>query len=165
MAGIASAGRRKTKMFPGFSRTQSFMLGFVVLAVVTLGIGWLGKAMIEAEPTGDLEFWHAGYYRDDAMNRLFTIAFLPSASRPDVTRYAKQLTYTPGHTTVALFYPEGSRIPSLAVTNAASLAEAKEALRGVAGASPWRYATLRNEAGELRLVDCQATPGDPLCRH
>jgi len=144
---------------------QSYLFGFVALAVVTVGVGWLGKAMIESEPAADLEFWHAGYYRDDTMNRLFTIAFLPSATESDVVRYAEQLTYTQGHTTVAFFYPEDSRIPSTAVIDAASLADAKQALRAVTGASPWRYATLRDESGTLRLVDCESAPNDALCRH
>lgn len=152
-------------MLPGMSRARSFTLGFIVLVLLTFGIGWLGKAMIDSDPSGDLEFWHAGYYRDDGMNRLFTIAFLPTANHNDVERYARQLTYTPGHTTVAFFYPEGSRIPSTAVTGAANLADAKQALRTVTGASPWRYATLKDENGELRLVDCEAEPNDPLCRH
>jgi hypothetical protein len=152
-------------MFKGLSRTQSFTLGFIALVVGTVAIGWLGKSMLEAEPAGDLEFWHAGYYRDDAMNRLFTIAFLPSASRADVKRYAGQLTYTPGHTTMALFYPEGSNIPIIRVSDAAGLAGAKQALRAVPGASPWHYAALKDEAGELRLVDCTATPNDALCRY
>jgi hypothetical protein len=152
-------------MHPGMSRTRSFTLGFIVLVALTLGIGWLGKAMIDSDPTGDLEFWHAGYYRDDTMNRLFTIAFLPSASRADVKRYADQLTHTPGHTTVAFFYPEGSRIPSTAITGASSLAEAKQAIGTVTGASPWRFATLKDENGKLKLVDCESEPNDPLCRH
>jgi hypothetical protein len=152
-------------MRAGMSRTRSYTLGFIVLAAMTLGIGWLGKTMIESDPTGDLEFWHAGYYRDDAMNRLFTIEFLPSASRADVKRYAGQLTHTAGHTTVAFFYPEGSRIPSTAITGASSLAEAKQAIRTVTGASPWRFATRMDEEGELTLVDCEAEPNDPLCRH
>jgi hypothetical protein len=150
-------------MLAGISRTQSFLLGFVVLVVLTAGIGWLGKTMLESDPAGDLEFWHAGYFRDDSMNRLFTIAFLPSASISEVQRYARQLTYTPGHTTVAFFYPEGSRIPSTAVTGAASLADAKQALRTVTGASPWRYATLKDASGQLTLVDCEAEPGNALC--
>jgi len=161
---MASQERANT-MVPGMSRAQSYTIGFVVLVVCTLAIGWLGKSMIDGEATGDLEFWHAGYYRDDALNRLFTIAFLPSATQADVKRYAAQLTYTPGHTTAAFFYPEGSRIPSATITDARNLAEAKQALRTMTGASPWRYATLKDEAGQLRFVDCEAQPNDPLCRH
>lgn len=152
-------------MFPGLSTKQSFLLGFLAIAVATLALGWLGKSMIDREPVGDLEFWHAGYYRDDTMNRLFTIGYLPSASVADVTRYAAQLTYTPGHTTVAFFYPEGSRIPTGPVTQAATLADAKQALRTMTGASPWRYATLKDENGDFRLVDCASTPNDRLCSY
>lgn len=152
-------------MIPGLSSRQSFIVGFLAIAVATVALGWLGKSMIDRELTGDLEFWHAGYYRDDTMNRLFTIGFLPSATKADVERYARQLTYTPGHTTVAFFYPEGSRIPSAGVTQAGNLADAKQALRMVTGASPWRYATLKDENGDLKLVDCEASPNDGLCRH
>ena len=152
-------------MRPGMSRTKSYALGFVALVVCTVGIGWLGKSMIDGEAVGDLEFWHAGYFRDDGMNRLFTIAFLPSATEGDIKDYAGQLMYTPGHTTGAFFYPEGSAIPSTEITGARNLADAKQALRAVTGMSPWRYATLKDEAGELRLVDCEAAPNDPLCRH
>lgn len=147
------------------ARRRSFLLGFTAIVIATLGIGWLGKTMIDAEPTGDLEFWHAGYYRDASMDRIFTIAFLPSATEADVRRYAKQLTHTKGHSTTAYFYPEGSRIPSGGITGAASMADARQALRTVTGASPWRYATHRDERGDLRLVDCEAAPNDPLCRH
>lgn len=147
------------------ARRWSFMLGFAAVAVATVGIGWLGKTMIEAEPKGDLEFWHAGYYRDASMDRLFTIGYLPSATEADIRRYAKQLTYTEGHTTTAYFYPEGSRIPSGGITGAASMVDARQALRTVTGASPWRYATHRDEQGDLRLVDCEAAPNDTLCRY
>jgi hypothetical protein len=151
-------------MSRGMTRTRSFALGFVLLAALTVAIGWLGKVMIEAEPTGDLEFWHAGYFRDAAMDRLFTIGYLPSATKADVRRYAKQLTWTPGHTTTAYFYPEGSHIPSGAITAAGSMADARLALRTDTGASPWRYATRKDAEGNLRLVDCEAEPGDRLCR-
>lgn len=146
------------------SRTRSYALGFVALVICTVGVGWLGKSMIDGEAVGDLEFWHAGYFRDDGMNRLFTIAFLPSATEADIERYAGQLMYTPGHTTVAFFYPEGSAIPSTEITGARTLADAKQALRAVTGMSPWRYAALKDEAGGLRLVDCETAPNDPLCR-
>jgi hypothetical protein len=152
-------------MVSGMTRTQSYTLGFLALVVVTVGVGWLGKSMIDGVEPSELEFWHAGYYRDDAMNRLFTIGFLPRVGEAEIRRYAKQLTYTPGHTTVAFFYVEGSRIPGAGITNATSLADAKQALRTLTGASPWRYATLKDEAGVLRLVDCTLAPNDALCRH
>jgi hypothetical protein len=152
-------------MFAGLSKTQSFTIGSVALVLGTLAIGWLGKSMIDGETPGELQFWHAGYYRDDSMNRLFTIAFLPTASRADVERYADQLTYTPGHTTAAFFYPEGSMIPSASITDAGNLADAKQALRTMTGASPWRFAALKDETGALRLVDCEMRPNDPLCRY
>jgi hypothetical protein len=152
-------------MFAGLSKTQSFTIGSIALVLATLAIGWLGKSMIDGKTPGELEFWHAGYYRDDAMNRLFTIAFLPAASPDDVERYADQLTHTPGYTTAAFFYAEGSMIPSASITDARSLADAKQALRTMTGASPWRFAALKDETGFLRLVDCVAQPNDPLCRH
>jgi hypothetical protein len=152
-------------MFSGMSRTKSYTLGFFALAVTTLALGWLGKSMIDHEPVTDADFWHAGYFRDEGMNRLFTIAYQPVATEADVRRYAAQLTYTPGKTTVGFFYAEGSRIPSAGITDAQSLADAKQALRTMTGASPWRYAALKDEQGELRLVDCEASPGDSLCRH
>jgi hypothetical protein len=148
----------------GMSRTTSFSLGFLALAAITVALGWLGKRMIEAEPKGDLEFWHAGYYRDASMDRIFTIGFLPSATEADVQRYAKQLMHSPGHTTTAYFYPEGGRIPAGGITNAASMADARQALRVAGGASPWRYAAVKDEQGQLRLVDCEERPDDPLCR-
>lgn len=151
-------------MAAGTSRARSFTLGFLALASVTVALGWLGKAMIEADPKGDLEFWHAGYYRDASMERIFTIGFLPSATQADVQRYAKQLMHTPGHTTTAYFYPEGSRIPTGGITNATSMADARQALRMATGASPWRYAAVKDEQGQLRLVDCEERPDDPLCR-
>lgn len=151
-------------MVAGLTRAQSFMLGIAAIATATLAIGWLGKSMIEREPSGDLEFWHAGYYRDASMERIFTIGFLPSATPADVKRYARQLTWTPGHTTVAYFYPEGSRIPAGGITGAASLADARQALRIAGGASPWRFATHKDGDGDLRLVDCEQAPNDPLCR-
>jgi hypothetical protein len=151
-------------MLAGLSRAQSFTLGFFVLVLFTLAIGWLGKSMLDAEPVGDLEFWHAGYYRDASMDRVFTIGFLPTATESDVRRYAKQLTHTPGHSTTAFFYPEGGRIPTQGITGAASMADAKQALRIAGGASPWRYATVKDAQGVLRLVDCLAEPNDPLCR-
>ncbi len=148
----------------GMSRATSFWVGFAALAVLTVAIGWLGKAMIDAEPTGDAEFWHAGYFRDPSMDRIFTIAYLPSATRADVERYAKQLMHSRGHTTTAFFYPEGSRIPSGGITGAASMADARQALRIASGASPWRYAAVKDPEGDLRLVDCEEAPNDPLCR-
>jgi hypothetical protein len=151
-------------MLAGLSRAQSFTLGFFVLVLFTLAIGYLGKSMLDAEPVGDLEFWHAGYYRDASMDRVFTIGFLPTATESDVRRYAKQLTHTPGHSTTAFFYPEGGRIPTQGITGAASMADAKQALRIAGGASPWRYATVKDAQGVLRLVDCLAEPNDPLCR-
>jgi len=151
-------------MLAGLSRAQSFTLGFIALVLFTVAIGWLGKSMLDAEPVGDLEFWHAGYFRDASMDRVFTIGFLPTATESDVRRYAKQLTHTPGHSTTALFYPEGSRIPTQGITGAASMADARQALRIAGGASPWRYATVKDAQGVLRLVDCQAEPNDPLCR-
>lgn len=152
-------------MSAGLSKTQSFTIGSVALVLGTLVIGWLGKSMIDGKTPGEVQFWHAGYYRDDSMNRLFTIGFLPSATRDEVELYADQLTYTPGHTTAAFFYPEGSRIPSASITNAGNLADAKQAVRTMTGASPWRFAALKDETGVLRLVDCEARPNDPLCRH
>lgn len=152
-------------MHPGMSRIRSYTLGFVAVAALTVGIGWLGKSMIEDDLNGALEFWHAGYYRDNDLNRLFTIAFLPSVSRADVKRYAGQLTHTPGYTTVAFFYPEGSRIPSTDVTRAQNLADAKQALRTMTGASSWRYAARKDEDGNLELVDCEDTANHRLCRH
>lgn len=151
-------------MNQGMSRATSFWLGLAALAVLTLGIGWLGKAMIDAKPTGDAEFWHAGYYRDPSMERIFTIAYLPSATHADVQHYARQLMHSPGHTTTAFFYPEGSRIPSGGITGAASMADARQALRIATGASPWRYAAVKDGQGTLRLVDCEESPNDPLCR-
>lgn len=151
-------------MLAGLSRTQSFTLGFIALVLLTLGIGWLGKSMLDAEPVGDAEFWHAGYYRDASMERIFTIGFVPTATKSDVRRYADQLTHTPGHTTTALFYPEGSRIPAQGITGAASMADARQSLRIAGGASPWRYAAVKDAQGVMRLVDCQAEPNDPLCR-
>jgi hypothetical protein len=152
-------------MFAGLSKTQSITIGSVAVVLGTLAIGWLGKSMIDGETPGELQFWHAGYYRDDSMNRLFTIGFLPSATRDDVERYADQLTYTPGHTTAAFFYLEGSRIPSASITDARNLADAKQAVRTMTGASPWRFAALKDETGVLRLVDCEVRPNDPLCRY
>lgn len=151
-------------MLAGLSKGQSFTLGFIAVAIGTVAIGWLGKSMLDAEPVGAAEFWHAGYYRDAAMDRVFTIGFVPTATESDVRRYAKQLTHTPGHSTTALFYPEGSRIPAQGITGAASMADARQALRIAGGASPWRYAAVKDAEGVLRLVDCQAEPNDPLCR-
>jgi hypothetical protein len=149
----------------GMSRTQSYTLGFFALAAMTIALGWFGKSMIGQDTASATDFWHAGYFRDEAMNRLFTVAYQAPATEQDVREYAAQLTYTPGQTTVAFFYAEGSRIPSAGITDASSLADAKQAMRTMPGASPWRYAALKNEQGELRLVDCEASPGDSLCRH
>jgi len=151
-------------MFAGMSKKQSYTLGFLAVAVVTIVLGWLGKSMIGEETASATDFWHVGYFRDEGMDRLFTVAYQAPAAEQDVRQYAAQLTHTPGHTTVAFFYAQGSRIPSAGITNARSLADAKQAVRNMAGASPWRFATLKDEQGELRLVDCQATPGDVLCR-
>lgn len=150
-------------MFKGLSKTQSYTLGFVALLVATMGLGWLGKSMIDDEPLGAIDFWHEGYYRDDTMTRLFTIGYRTGVSKTDMQEFARQLTHTPGHRTEVFFYPEGSRIPGRAVTGAASLVDARHALRTLAGASVWRYAALHDENGEVYLVDCEAQPNDRLC--
>jgi len=152
-------------MFSGMSRKQSYALGFVAVAVVTVVLGWLGKSMIGEETASATDFWHVGYFRDEGMNRLFTVAYQAPAAEQDARQYAEQLTHTPGYTTVAFFYAQGSRIPSAGITNARSLADAKQAVRTMTGASPWRFAALKDERGELRLVDCEASPDDSLCRH
>jgi hypothetical protein len=149
----------------GMSRKMSFTLGFAAIVIATLGIGWLGKSMIDGSNPEALDFWHAGYYRDASLDRLFTVAFNPDVDKSEVRRYAKQLTYTPGQTTTAYFYPQDSRIPSGAITGAASMGDARQALRTLTGASPWRYAAQKDPGGTLRLVDCLAAPDDPLCRY
>jgi hypothetical protein len=150
-------------MFKGLSKAQSYTLGFFGLLVATVGLGWLGKSMIDNEPLGAIDFWHEGYYRDDNMTRLFTIGYRTGVSETDKREFARQLTHTPGHRTKVFFYPEGSRIPGRAITGAASLVDAREALRNLAGASRWRYAALHDENGDVHLVDCEAQPNDRLC--
>lgn len=149
----------------GMSRKTSFTLGLAAIVVATVGIGWLGKSMIDGSNPETLDFWHAGYYRDASLDRLFTIAFDPDVSKADVRAYAKQLTYTRGQTTTAFFYPQESRVPSGSITGAASMADARAALSTATGASPWRFAAQKDPGGKLRLVDCQAEPNDLLCRY
>ncbi len=146
------------------TRTQSFLLGTVVLVLATLGIGWLGKSMIDDQPLDVIDFWLEGYYRDGTADRLFTVGYRTAVSESEIRAFADQLTYTPGHVTTAFFYPEGSRIPSRGVTGAASLADAQQALRMATGASPWRYAAVKDAQGQLTLVDCMAEPNNRLCR-
>jgi hypothetical protein len=145
------------------TRTRSYVLGLAALVVATVALGWLGKSMIDDQPLGVVPFWHEGYFRADTGDRLFTIGYLPTVSEPDIVEYARQLTYTPGRTTIAFFYPEGSRIPGATVTSAPSLAQARQAMSTATGASPWRYAAVHDERGEVRLVDCLSASGDPLC--
>lgn len=152
-------------MAAGLSRTASFTLGTIVLIVATAAIALLGKSMIDGSNPEELDFWHAGYYRDASMDRVFTIAFNPSVSKHEVRQYAKQLMHNPGHVTTAYFYPVGSRIPSGAISGAASMADVRQALRTVTGASPWRYASHKDENGQLTLVDCELEPNDRLCAY
>lgn len=145
------------------SRTASFTLGTMVLLVATAGIALLGKSMIDGSNPEELDFWHAGYYRDASMDRKFTIGFNPAVGKAEVYEYAGQLMHSPGHVTTAYFYPADSRIPSGVLTAATSMADALRALDPATGASPWRYAARKDEQGRLRVVDCAAQPGDGLC--
>lgn len=152
-------------MAAGLSRTASFTLGTIAVIVATVAIALLGKSMIDGSNPEELDFWHAGYYRDASMDRIFTIGFNPAIGKPEVYQYARQLMHSPGHVTTAFFYPAGSRIPSGGISGAASMADARHAIRTVTGASPWRYASQKDENGQVRVVDCQAEPNDRLCAY
>jgi hypothetical protein len=150
-------------MLGGLSRTASFTLGTIAVIVATAAIALLGKSMIDGSNPEELDFWHAGYYRDASMDRMFTIGFNPAIGKAEVYDYAGQLMHSPGHVTTAYFYPADSRIPSGVLAGAASMAEARRAINPATGASPWRYAARKDENGQLRVVDCEAEPDESLC--
>jgi len=152
-------------MAAGLSRTASFTLGTIAVIIATAAIALLGKSMIDGSNPEELDFWHAGYYRDASMDRIFTIGFNPAIGAQDVYQYAGQLMHSTGHVTTAYFYPADSRIPSGVVSGAASMAEARAAIRPATGAGPWRYAAQKDGNGELRVVDCKAEPNDSLCNY
>lgn len=150
-------------MAGGLSRAASFTLGTIAVIIATAAIGLLGKSMIDGSNPAELDFWHAGYYRDASMDRVFTIGFNPAIGKAEVYEYAGQLMHSPGHSTTAYFYPADSRIPSGVLAGAANMAEARRAIDPATGASQWRYAAHKDGNRQLRVVDCAAEPGDPLC--
>jgi hypothetical protein len=109
-------------------------------------------------------FRPVGYFKDDANNRIHTIAFKPGATEQEINEHAEGLMHTQGQMLAAYYYSEGSVIPADGVTLAGSLDEANNVLYEVEGLSSWRYAFMRYFRGNAEFVDCELSPDNPLCR-
>jgi hypothetical protein len=109
-------------------------------------------------------FRRVGYLKDDAKNRIFTVAYKPNTSEQAILTYAESLMHTSGQMMAAYFYREGSIIPADGVTLADSVFKANDVLYDVPGLSKWRYAFMRDFKGSLIFVDCEKNQGHDLCR-
>jgi len=85
-------------------------------------------------------FRQVGYLKDNAKNRIFTIAFRPGTTEQEARNHAERLMYTQGQMMAAYFFPEGSVIPADGVTLADSVFKANDVLFETSGLSKWHYA-------------------------
>ena len=109
-------------------------------------------------------FRQVGYLKDNAKNRIFTIAYKPGTTEQEVRSHAERSMHTQGQMMAAYFYPEGSVIPADGVTLAGSVFKANDVLFETPGLSKWRYAYMRHFRGTSEFVDCEKTPNSDLCR-
>jgi hypothetical protein len=110
------------------------------------------------------DFREVGYFKDNAKNRVFTIAYKPDTTEHEIRAYAEGLMYTSGQMTAAYFYPEGGLIPADGITLAGSVFEANDVLYESPGLSKWRYAYMKGFRGTSEFVDCERDPDNDLCR-
>jgi hypothetical protein len=121
----------------------------------------VAAAMLTACSDG---FEQVGYFKDDGNNRIKTFILPPDASPETVAQHAHRQTATAGSLFAAYYYAPGSRVPADGVTLARNLVAATDVIYEGDGLSGWRFAFMRPRAGPELFVDCEATPGDDLCR-
>lgn len=109
-------------------------------------------------------FRQVGYLKDNAKNRIFTIAYKPGTTEQEIQSHAEQLMNTQGQITAAYYYPEGSVIPADDVTLAGSVFKANNVLYDTPGFSKWHYAFMRHFKGTSEFVNCEKSPDNDLCR-
>lgn len=131
--------------------------GILLFSVVMVGCS-------DGAASSQSAFRQVGYLKDNAKNRIFTIAYKPGTTEQEVRNYAERLMHTQGQMMAAYFYPEGSVIPADGVTLAGSVFKANDILFETSGLSKWRYAYMRHFRGTSEFVDCDKTPDSDLCR-
>ena len=143
---------------------------FTWLVVIVLGLWFIGyisngsKTTISEKTDNRAHFRQVGYLKDNAKNRIFTIAYKHGTSEQEIRTHAKSLMHTSGQMMAAYFYPEGSTIPADGVTLAGSMFKANDVLYDMPGLSKWRYAYMRHFKGSSEFVDCEQNQSNDLCR-
>lgn len=134
----------------------------ICLVILLLSVAVVGYS--DGASNSQSAFRQVGYMKDNAKNRIFTIAYKPGATEQEVRSHAERLTHTQGQMMAAYYYPEGSVIPADGVTLADSVFKANDVLFETLGLDKWRYAYMRHFIGTSEFVDCEKKPDNDLCR-
>lgn len=110
------------------------------------------------------DFTDAGYLKDNAKNRLFTVRMHAKTTAEKAIEYANNKPHTPGRITAVYFYPPKSIVPADGVTFARSLIRANAVIYDTVGLSAWRYSYVKHRNGSSSFVDCEADRTNALCR-
>lgn len=134
----------------------------IVIAIAAL-IWWsvIDDATDDSPPS---PFRQAGYMQASNMDRVFTVEMRGDVDANAARRHAQAKPNTPGRMTSVYFYPRGAKIPADGITRSENVFAANKVLYETAGLSKWRYAYMLHRNGRAEFVDCQAEPGNDLCR-
>lgn len=115
------------------------------------------------ESRHEQEFGHAGSFRDDRGNRLYTIEIRGEPDADAALDNARTYPYTPGQVLAVYYYPRDATIPRDGVTLAKTFPTASNVVHEGRGLDPWRFVYMRGFDGHETFVDCLNTPSHDLC--
>jgi hypothetical protein len=141
--------------------SQKIPTKYILGTVAALAIA--GVMMSEPPPKTAISV--AGYFKDQAQQRIYSQIYTPATSSTAIRAHANTLMHTKGSMTAAYYYPSNAQsVPRDALTLAKNIHAANHLMYEKPGLSQWHYAYMKDRRGNITLVDCQTTPQHDLCR-
>ncbi|MFN3990016.1 MAG: hypothetical protein ACK4IS_07140 [Erythrobacter sp.] len=108
-------------------------------------------------------FPQAGYFKDDARNRIFAFVLPADADAATVRQHAERQLHTSGQVTAAYYWRDGATHPRASLTKAQSLLAATE-LVDEEVYDRYAFVMIRSPDGTISFADCEADPAEALCQ-
>ena len=96
--------------------------------------------------------------KNDIINTFYIYDFVPEET---IKMHAMKSEHTIGSRTANYYFSYNANIPNQALVLAESLSEANKLIDDYSYGI--KYAFIRNQAGEIKFVNCSESPDDELC--